>query len=215
MRVDDQLRKRANELIQRGSAIAASQPQYSDPAGRAMLHECHGWMASVQNLLQVIFPDPLSSYRTRVTMLHGSMTDKVGGMVQILQHLLFDIDAGVVMRIADAARAEIFDDFLDQAAYYLRGRKVPQAGVIAGVVFEDAIRRICDRLQIPQKGVELEQLFSALVKGGTITEIKAKRARAAAGLRTKATHAQWDEFASEDVDAAIRLTRELIHSHLN
>ncbi len=148
-------------------------------------------------------------------MLHGASTDMVGGMVQILRHLLADIDAGVVMRIADAARAEVFDDFLDQSDYYLRGRRIPQAGVIAGVVFEDTIRRICDRFGLDQKGVELEQLISTLVKRGTLTEVKAKRARAAAGVRSKATHAQWDEFGAEDVDAAIRITRELIDGHLS
>lgn len=180
-----------------------------------MLQECDGWMASAQNLLQVIYPNALSPYRTQVTTLHGPMTDRVGGMVQILRHLLLDVDAGLVLRIAEAARAEVFDDFLDQSAYYLQGKRVPQAGVIAGVVFEDTIRRICDRLQIPQKAVELEQLISTLVKQGTLTEVKAKRARAAAGVRTKATHAQWNEFGAEDVDAAIRITRELIDVHLS
>ena len=214
MRVDAQVRTRVSELIERGIVIAGSQPQYADPLGRAMLQECDGWIASAKNLLQVIHPDPLSTYRTQATLLHGPATDKVGGMVQILKHLLADVEAGVVMRIADAARAEVFDDFLDQSEYYLRGKKVPQAGVIAGVVFEDTIRRICDRLQIHQKGVDLEQLISLLVKQGTLAEVKAKRARAAAGVRTKATHAQWDEFGPEDVDAAIRLTRELIESLL-
>jgi hypothetical protein len=215
MRVDEQVRKRATQLIERGAVIASSQPQYADPGGRAMLQECDGWLASAKNLLQVIYPDPLSSYRIQSTMLQGSKTERVGGMMEILRHLLLDVDAGVVMRIAEAARAEVFDDFLDQSEYYLRGKKVPQAGVIAGVVFEDTVRTMCDRLQIPQKGVDVEQLISALVKRGAITEVRAKRARAAAGVRTQATHAQWDEFEAEDVQAAIRVARELIDEHLS
>src|SRR4051812_38331816 len=108
MRVDEQVRKRAADLIERGAVIAASRPQYAEPVGRAMLQECDGWMASAQNLLQVIYPDPLSSYRKQAMLLHGATTDKVGGMVEILRHLLVDVDAGVVMRITDAARAEVF-----------------------------------------------------------------------------------------------------------
>jgi hypothetical protein len=210
MRIDQQVRKRAADLVARGEVLSSRNPQYSDPAGRAMLHECEGWLASALNLLKIVSPDPLSAYQSRAALLSGGRADRVGGMVQILKHLLADVDAGVVSRVAEAARAEAFDDFLDQADYYLRGRKIAQAGVIAGVVFEDTVRRICDRRAIPQKGVDLEQLITALVKSEVILEVKAKRARAAGGLRTKATHAQWDEFSAEDVDAAIRLTRELI-----
>jgi hypothetical protein len=88
------------------------------------------------------------------------------------------VDAGVVARVADAARAEVFDDFLDQAAYWLKGNKAPQAGVVAGVVFEDTVRRACDRLSIPQKDVKLDQLITDLNERQVINDTKAKRARA-------------------------------------
>jgi hypothetical protein len=110
----------------------------------------------------------------------------------------------------DAARAEVFDDLLDQADHFLKAGKVAPAGVTAGVVFEDTVRRACDKLGKTQKGESLEQLIIFLEKNGHIASVKAKRARAAAGLRTSATHAQWDEFQAGDVTATIAITRELV-----
>ena len=47
-----------------------------------------------------------------------------------------------------------------------------------------------------------------------LTALKAKRARAAAGLRTSAAHARWEEIDLADVAPAIELTKELITAHL-
>ena len=86
--------------------------------------------------------------------------------------------------------------------------------MIVGVVFEDSVRRVCRKHSIEERGVSLDTLISELVKQAVLTELKAKRARAAAGVRTKATHAQWDEFAAGDVEAALAFTRELIENQL-
>ena len=110
-----------------------------------------------------------------------------------------------VVRVLDA-----LGDFLSHAEDYLRAKRVAQAGVIAGVVFEDTIRRACDRRKIPQKSVKLDELITSLNKGGHLSDVKAHNARAAAGLRTKATHAQWDDFDATDVQATIKITRDVI-----
>jgi hypothetical protein len=139
----------------------------------------------------------------------------VGEFTDLLNYLLTDIEQGLLGSIVDRVRAETFDDFLDHAeSYYKDGRK-NEAGVIAGVVFEDTIRKICDKNKIPQKGLKLDELINSLAKVEIISQTKAKRARAAAHVRTKATHAQWDEFALEDVKATIDFTRELISQKLD
>lgn len=56
----------------------------------------------------------------------------------------------------------------------------------------------------------LDTLISSLTKIDVITVTKAKRARVAADVRTKATHAQWNEFDISDVSATIEITQELI-----
>ena len=47
-----------------------------------------------------------------------------------------------------------------------------------------------------------------------LTALKAKRARAAAGLRTSAAHARWEEIDLSDVAPVIELTKELIGARL-
>jgi predicted nucleic acid-binding protein len=65
-----------------------------------------------------------------------------------------------------------------------------------------------------EKGKTLETLIVDLVNAEILTQTKAKRARVAAHLRTKATHAQWEEFDLKDVDTTIDFTEELILKHL-
>jgi hypothetical protein len=43
---------------------------------------------------------------------------------------------------------------------------------------------------------------------------KAKRARAAASLRTSAAHVRWEQIQLDDVEPIIEFTRELMTAHL-
>jgi hypothetical protein len=138
-----------------------------------------------------------------IALSHGGEV-AVGKIRGILEALVHDIDVGVVRSLMDGARAETFDDLLDQAAHYLKGNRKDPAGVLAGVVFEDTIRRACKRHDVPDND-SLEQLIIALEKAGKLTSIEAKRAKASAGLRTEATHARWERFTRNDVEDTIRL----------
>ena len=104
---------------------------------------------------------------------------------------------------------------MDHADAYFADDRKNESGVIAGVVFEDTLRRICRKESITEKGLNLDSLISELTNKGHLTPIKAKRARVAAHVRTKASHAQWDEFELTDVRATIEFTRELIASKLD
>lgn len=147
---------------------------------------------------------------------HGyAIHTAVGELAAVLHSLLADADAGLLASVADRARAEVFDDFLDHAEAYFRDGRKNEAGAISGVVFEDTVRRVCRKHSITEKGQQLDQLISALAAKGELTAVKAKRARAAAAVRTKATHAQWTEFELPDVQATIEFTRELIAAKLD
>lgn len=179
--------------------------------GRKLEAKRNGFIASAQHLLETIFPSPTNAHRNRAaTVVARTGNDAAASVAAILEAVRDDLTAGVVRAVATAAQDELFDDFLDHAEHYLGAKKVAPAGVIAGVVFEDTLRRICDRLAIHQKGIDLDKLISELAKREVLNPVGAKRARAAAGLRTSATHAQWDEFGAGDVEAAIKITRELI-----
>ncbi len=140
---------------------------------------------------------------------------RVQEVAALLTRLAIDINEGLIASVVDQAAAETFDKFLDHGDAYLReGRKDP-AGVVAGVVFEDTVRRICRKNEIHEAGQKLDGLITELQKSGALTGTKAKRARVGAHVRTKSTHAQWSQFDAEDVKSTIKFTRELLDDHLS
>jgi hypothetical protein len=182
--------------------------------------QCAGWITSATNIVHLICLQPSSPYRARTEKIAARSGgfcahNQVGEIASVLAALLTDAQQGLITSIADHARAEIFDDFLDHAIAYAKQKKKNESGVIAGVVFEDSIRRICRKHEIDDKDVSLDNLISELSKREVLSATKAKRARAAAHVRTKATHAQWDEFDIKDVDSCIEFSREIIANELD
>jgi len=73
---------------------------------------------------------------------------------------------------------------------------------------------LCRVLGIPESGVALNTLITELTKRDVLTALKAKRARAAAGLRTSAAHARSEEIGLGRRGPVIELTKELIEAHV-
>jgi len=217
--IEQRLRDRIWALIQEGSHL--SHHPYSDAAiDEQKRADCSGWMTSAQNAVHIACPNPDSVYRQKADrladqgwgyMIHTGVQE----MAAVLLNLCRDADAGALATVADQARAETFDDFLDHADLYVTDGRQREAGTIAGVVFEDSLRRVCRKHGIADRDVSLDTLINALKSKTLLSGIEGKRAVVAAGVRTKATHAQWDEFTMNDVVATITFTRELISNHLD
>ena len=219
MAVEQQIRDRIWHLIQESHSLSIGNQneQTVDPRRRG---ECSAWLTSAQNIVHIVCPATPSAYRQKADSIAARgwgyiIHEGVAELSAVLLNLLRDADAGALASVANQARAETFDDFLDHAVSYLSDSMKNEAGVISGVVFEDSLRRVCRKQALPEKGVKLDQLISELTSKGILNALKAKRARVAAHVRTKASHAQWDEFDAPDVKATIEFTRELINHHLN
>jgi hypothetical protein len=221
MPIEQAIRARIEQLIELGEKLRHSSTfddEIYDDEELSRLHyeECSGWLAAAHNILNKISVGNEGYMQVAARIFeHNAHNDKatgqaVGQVTQILQHILTDMDAGLLGSVANHARAETFDTFLDHGKAYLANGNSREAGVIVGVVFEDSVRRLCRKINIPENNVQLDQLISALTTAHQLTPIKAKRARAAAAVRTSATHARWEEFTEHDVEAAIRVTEELI-----
>lgn len=219
MSVEVKVKIRIQELISEGAALSRG-----DEDGRAKsndhVSQCKGWLAAAAHAVHLACRETKTPYVTQFQkVIDGEygyvIPNGVGAGKYILEALLIDIDRGLLSSIADMARAETFDNFLDHAKYYHSQGMQKESGVIAGVVFEDSIRRVCEKHDIAQKSVKLDELISSLTKSSIISQIKAKRARVAAHVRTKATHAQWDEFDLNDVSVTIEFTEELILNHID
>jgi hypothetical protein len=171
--------------------LVAQAPQLTDP-----IPQRRAWLIAAQNAIQLVCPSDGNPYcafgqelvRQPDIDLNGlyayGAADNVCKMAAMLERLLEEIDGGLLTSIENHAIAGTFDDFLDHGDEYLKHNRKNEAGVIAGIVFEDTIRRICRILSVTESGVALDTLITELNKQGVLTALKTKRARAAAGLRT-------------------------------
>lgn len=219
MAIEEALKDRINQLLNESSNLARTD-EHGQAHSDQQRQECSAWLAAAQNCVHLICDNPNSPYRAKADhivqkKLGFTIPFGVGELAAVMRALLADAEAGLLASVADQARAEAFDDFLDHADAYLQSQRKNEAGVVAGVVFEDTVRRISRKNNIAEKGAKLDQLITELTNRNEISAVKAKRARVAAHVRTKATHAQWDEFELEDVKATIEFTRELIASKID
>lgn len=219
MPIEVDLRARISQLLDESAALARGN-EHGQCVEERQQQLCSAWITAAHNAVHIAISDPSAPYRQKVDKVAASnrgyvIHTAVGELAAVLRSLLADADAGLLASVADRARAEVFDDFLDHAQAYIGDGRKNEAGAIAGVVFEDTLRRVCRKHSIADRGQPLDQLISALAAQGELTAVKAKRARAAADVRTKATHAQWAEFELPDVQATIEFTRGLIASKLD
>jgi hypothetical protein len=219
MTIEEAVSKRLQDLIDEAESL-----RRGDENGQAndeeQIQRCSGWLVSALNIVQILCPNESNAFRKRAERIAErssgwAINNDVGEFAALLINLARDISAGLLTSIADRARAETFDEFLEHGRAYFGEQKKQEAGVICGVVFEDTVRRICRNYDIAEAGVNLDSLIGALTKIGVLTGTKAKRARVAADVRSKATHAQWDDYDIGDVSATIEITQELISVQLD
>lgn len=214
----DRIRNRIETLIAQAHDITWAAT--NDGVDEEDRQRCSAWLTSAENVIHILLSSPSTPYRRKLDVIlgkeHGYQIHY--GVLEVralLQSLLADMDAGLLGSITDQARAETFDDFLDHAEFYVQQGRKNEAGVISGVVFEDSLRQVCRKQDITEKDMKLDLLISQLTTNGTLTAVKAKRARVAAHVRTKASHAQWNEFEMGDVRETIAFTHEFISSNLD
>jgi hypothetical protein len=175
-----------------------------------------GWRISAVSLIATVVVDPQHPYRIaaaeNLTSIY--LVGACNALFGQLQELKRDFEAGLLSNLEGQVSAQTFDDLLDHAEAYLQDKRHEPAGVLAGVVFEDTVRKLCGKHAIPQDGVPLDTLLTGLVKAGVITPLERKEGTTAAALRTSATHARWDEYKADQVETVVRLTRRLLREKL-
>lgn len=210
--ISDNVRRKLQDLIARAPSLVGDG---DIPRDAHHVAKCSAWITEALNVISYAIPSPQNAYRARIERAIGSTKlQRVASIAETLRAVLPDIDAGLLGDLGNQVRAETLDNFLDHGAAYLaEGRKM-EAGVIAGVVFEDTIRRIYRNKIADDKGRNLEDIINALAKQSVITGQQSKQAKVAAHVRTKATHAQWDEFDIVGVQDTIQVTRRFLSDHL-
>ena len=217
MPIEDAIRQRFKDLLAEADRLRRGN-RIGQVLSEDHRQECIGWLSAALNAVQLAVPDQANAYRKKAEQIAAEwaglmVPTRVGELSQVLKNLSADLEAAL-LATAGRVRAETFDDFLEHAKLYVAEGRWQPAGVISGVVFEDTVRTICRKHGLTEKGRKLDDLISEVTKLDILSAAKAKRARAAAHVRTKATHAQWDEFDINDVAAAIDFTMELVEAEL-
>jgi hypothetical protein len=155
MEIQEKARKRFEELLNAGDQLKHGN-EHRQVRGEAHRQDCIGWLAWAQNMVHLVVPNPGNPYRSSVDKICSSdrgycVQESVGEVSVILRSLLQDIDSGLLASIEDQTRASVFDDFLDHAKEYAKQKLSREAGVIAGVVFEDTLRSICRNAAIAER----------------------------------------------------------------
>lgn len=127
MSIEDAVSKRLQELaneavgLRRGDAVG----QVFDDK---QLQDCGGWLVSALNIVQILCPSDSNAFRKRAEEIVARksgwrINNDVGEFAALLKNLERDINAGLLTSIADRARAETFDDFLEHGRAYLKEDK--------------------------------------------------------------------------------------------
>ena len=158
--IEENIKRKIADLIGRARTIATPDGVVHD---EQHFGACEGWLVQARNVIQLAVPMPQNAYRQRIeeiTNPEGKAIVRCAiSAAEVLRALLPDIDAGLVGDLGNKIRAATFDDFLDHAESYLQDGQKMQAGVIAGVVFEDTICRIYrDKITDDDKGKQVDDL---------------------------------------------------------
>ncbi len=214
--IEETIRGKIVELVQEADQLTLGA---SGGIARNTAHiaACESWIVQAHNAIRLAVPIHDNPYRTRIEKLAGNHSSgivlSVASIAQILRALLPDIDRRLLGELGNKIRAETFDDFLDHAEDYLNRKMKNETGTIAGVVFEDTIRRVYRDKISNDKGMQLEDVINALARATLITSQQSKQAKVASHVRTKATHAQWNEFDLDGVRQTVEITKRLLADH--
>lgn len=123
-----------------------------------------------------------------------------------------DFDAGMFNSVRSMVQAEVFSNELDQASELMKGGYITAAAVIAGVVLETTLRRLCEDAQIEPGS--LNKMNADLTKAGTYNLLMNKRITALADIRNNAAHGHPDKFTKDDVADMIDKVEAFVADHL-
>jgi hypothetical protein len=174
------------------------------------------WATSTGHLLDSLFGSDSEYYRRfKEAFKHpGYESDMKRGMA-VLRAAWNDYSKGYLIEASSLIRAEVFDDFLEQAQHLFDQGYYQPAAVLAGGVLEDSLRKLSDRnnIKLPTKP-KLDSMNAELAKKGVYNVLVQKRVTWLADIRNKAAHGLWSEFTVKDVETMLRQVRDFVTDYL-
>jgi hypothetical protein len=223
VKIDEKILARLDELIAMGARVTHTRRSRSGDGFIVMADDAvdytlsHQWGMSCINLLQKVFGETSPHY-TRFNELFANLVDysPIRKGLGILHAAKNDYEHGFLFETKTLIRAEVFDDFLEQAQHLFDAGYYGPAAVVAGSVLEDGLRKLCERRSIPLAAKpKLDQMNADLAKNGAYNQLVQKRITTLADLRNKAAHGLWDQFQSDDVKGLLEQVRSFMEIHFS
>jgi len=220
MRKSELIEKRFDELLAEGDQVLStrrSPPSNVVGDDRVDLQASQTWTTSAAQLLGSVFGRDSEYYQNfqKGFKYPGYYSDMVRG-IAVLKAASSDYSKGYLTEVRLLVRADVFDDFLEQAQFLFEQGYHQPAAVLAGAVLEDTLRKLCERaaIALPSKP-KLDGMNSELAKKNAYNTLVQKRITWLADIRNKAAHGQWSEFSSSDVEDMLRQVRQFVTEFLS
>jgi hypothetical protein len=213
--------KRFDEIAKLAEAVDASKKAQHNPYSGSTspsLDEMAltGWIVRAQALINdVCGADSTHAKHFEKAKAGSSFTyqyERFQNMSAVLLATKADFEGGYLLSQAALVEAVIFSDELEQATELVRKTYKVAAAVIAGVVLESALRRLCEKSRLPSG--TMDRMNADLFKAGVYNLLQQKRITALAQLRNDAAHGNGEAFAKGDVEAMIADISRFLTGHL-
>jgi hypothetical protein len=136
---------RVRSLIEEGKAVANLERPSSIGEYIQERVPLHAWWVKVENIVTSVF-GPRSAHGRQLRRLTERTPEhsyEVLGIVGMLTGALDDLESGFLIGQEDLVAGVVFDDVLEQATHLVDAGFKDPAAVLARVVVEDALRRLC------------------------------------------------------------------------
>ena len=171
------------------------------------------WSVSARSLLERVLQESSShcrAFESTYTARSSHAAVKLKRLYAIFQAAREDYEGGYLFNFKDLVHAEVFSNELEQAEYFLNeGHKVP-AAVVAGVVLETHLRKLCESHKDVTPTQKLNRMNDDLAKAGAYNKLRADLVRGWAKVRNHAAHGEPDEFEPSHVEEMIKGIRSFI-----
>jgi len=178
------------------------------------------WKAEALNLIAKTNGKDSEHYAEFINIQHELSSDvpylNFPKYLGVLKGLFNDLNEGLLVDIKYKIRAELVDDYLEQAKILLDDGYYIPAASLAGAVLEDTLRRISDKNQISYlPKTKIDSLNIELAKNGTYDKLTQKLITAYADIRNNADHGNFKLVKKADVDDMIKWIYKFVSENLN
>jgi len=178
----------------------------------------HAYRVSCLSFIELIAGAKNQFYKNYEAETNNYGEYKIKFGIKILQRIKEDIRQGWFTDLRNLISAEIFDDFIEMAAYLLsEGYKDPAAVMIGGVL-EEHLRELCRNNNIETtfesrgkiKPKKANTMNTDLAKEDIYNKLVQKSVVAWLDLRNKAAHGKYTEYSDNQVKSMLENVRDFI-----